>query len=333
MNLSDHFFWQQPGWLEQAIAWIDHQLGRLGSIRVGTLTQPHTRPWSTVLQVPTSTGALFVKASAPTLVHEIAATQWLAGHFPDCILPVLAADPERGWMLLPDGGPRLREVLRAEATPQRWESVLRRYAELQIESSQHVPALLELGVPDRRTNNLPDLYIGILADESMLLVDHPDGLTTTQLDLLNRLFPYLVQICQELDASTIPTGIHHGDFHDGNIFYQAGHYFFFDWGDCSISHPFFSLRTTFVSLENTFDLAEGGLEFDRLRDVYLEPWTKYASRTELLEIFKLSRRLAPLCSALSWQRVVSSTPKSLRGDAVYAVPGLLQEFLELNTSL
>jgi len=333
MIQSNSFFWQQPGWFDQVSAWIDRQLSGLGLVRAGPLTQPHARPWSTVLQVPTSNGALFFKASAPALAHEIAVTRWLAGQFPDCILSVLAADPEHAWMLLPDGGSRLREILRAEGSLQRWESVLVRYAELQIGSSQYVSDLLALAVPDRRIQELPDLYLRVLADEPMLLIDQPDGLTAAQVNRLQQVFPRLFERCQELGAFAIPAGIQHGDFHDGNIFIKSGRNFFFDWGDCSISHPFFSLRTTFVSLENTFGLVEGSADFDRLRDVYLERWTKYASRAELLGIFDLSRRLAPLCSVLSWQRAISTVSESLRGDTIYAVPSLLQEFLELNTDL
>lgn len=322
------FFWQKPGWLEQASAWIDVQLTRLGFEPAGLALQPHMRPWSTALAVPTSHGDLYFKATAPILSHEIPITQALAGWNPDCILPVLAAAPERGWMLLPDGGRRLREGLRASGDMRPWEVILAGYAGLQIDLARRVPEILRLGAPDRRLEELPALYAGLLADEGGLLIDQPDGLSVQQAALLQSMSSRLSEMCQELAAFGIPASLNHGDLHDGNIFFHDEGCWFFDWGDCSITHPFFSLRTVFVSLENSLGLAENAAELARLRSAYLEAWTGYAPPHELERAYALSRRLAPICSALSWDRVVSSLPAPLRGDAIYAVPSLLSEFLE-----
>jgi len=169
-----------------------------------------------------------------------------------------------------------------------------------------------------------------LLNEEFLLRDLPDGLESFTIEQLHRCLPDLATRCQELAAGPIPDSLNHGDFHDGNIFVQGGHSWFFDWGDASITHPFFSLRTVFVSLENSLGWAEGSPKVNPLRDAYLEPWTALAPLSELREVFTLSQRLAPIVSALSWFRVVSNTPADLRGDSIYAVPSLLQEFLGLN---
>src|SRR3954454_12672731 len=74
---QDKLPWTQPGWREQAEAWVHAELTRRG-IRVdGEIEQPHLRPWSTVLRVPTSAGDYFFKATSPLLAHEPALTQWL----------------------------------------------------------------------------------------------------------------------------------------------------------------------------------------------------------------------------------------------------------------
>jgi Phosphotransferase enzyme family len=327
-------FWEAPGWIDQAGEWIDIQVEQLGLMRTGALDQPHQRPWSTVFTVPTDAGILYFKAAAPSLAHEAALTQTLAEWFPGCVPAPLASDLDRGWMLLPDHGPpkgqRLRELVRAEGSPNHWFDILANYADLQITLSSRLNELLELRVPDRRLERLPELYGNLLLNEEFLLQDQPDGLDPFMIEQLHRCLPDLAARCQELADGPIPESLNHGDFHDGNVFVHADHSWFFDWGDASITHPFFSLRTVFVSLENSLGWVEGSPKVNPLRDAYLEPWTALAPLSELREVFTLSQRLGPIVSALSWLRVVSSTPADLRGNSIYAVPSLLQEFLGLN---
>ncbi|MGH3131539.1 MAG: hypothetical protein ACRDNX_12030 [Gaiellaceae bacterium] len=90
----------------------------------GPIEQPHVRPWSTVLRVPTSDGDVWFKANMAVSMHEAAVVRLLAGRRPDCTPPLLAADLERGWMLIGDGGARLREVLERERDLGRWDDVL-----------------------------------------------------------------------------------------------------------------------------------------------------------------------------------------------------------------
>jgi aminoglycoside phosphotransferase (APT) family kinase protein len=122
--------------------------------------------------------------------------------------------------------------------------------------------------------------------------------------------------------------LNHGDFHDNNIFFQDGRFLIFDWGDCTVSHPFYSLRTTFVSLYWSLNLDEGSPELDRLRDIYLEPWSTFEPTERLLEAFKLSQRLAAVNGALVWHRILSRTEGPAGEEFVGYIPSLLREFLE-----
>jgi len=60
--------WLQPGWRETATSWIDAQLLAQRVSLAGPIEQPHVRPWSTVLHVPTGAGLLYFKAVAPCSV-------------------------------------------------------------------------------------------------------------------------------------------------------------------------------------------------------------------------------------------------------------------------
>ena len=296
----------------------------------GPIDQPHIRPWSTVLRAPTGAGDVFFKATAPVLVHEAALTQALSQWHSDCMPHVLAADLKRGWMLMSDGGRRLREVLEVDRDVRHWETLMPIYAEVQMELAGRLDDLLALSVPDRRVAKLPTRYKQLLADREILRIDLPGGIPSAEYRRLNDFTSQFAAMCERLANYRVPDSLHHGDFHDGNIFASDGRYVFFDWGDASVSHPFFSLRTTHVSLEYTLKLAEGSPVFEQISEAYLEPWTKYETKERLLAAFKLAQRLWSISSALSWHRAVSSLEGSLRDDYCTVVPSLLQEFLGAN---
>jgi Ser/Thr protein kinase RdoA (MazF antagonist) len=230
-------------------------------------------------------------------------------------------------MLMRDGGARLRDLLVVEPDLGHWARLLARYAELQIALSGAIDELLALGAPDRRPAALPDLYAELLADVEALGEGRAEGLGPEELVRLRALAPRVADSCALLAASSVPDSLHHGDLHDGNIFVDAGRYRLFDWGDCSLSHPFVGLRTPMVSVENTFGLAEGAPEFGPLRDAFLEPWTGFAPMPALREAFAVGARLAPLVSALGWRRNLASLSEAERAGYRHAVPSLLRELL------
>ena len=320
--------WMEPGWIESVRAWLDETACRLGFRIDGPIEQPHVRLWSTVLRVPTTHGTLFFKACAPVLAHEVAVTQAMTTWRGDCLPTILASEPERGWMLMADGGKTVREFTKADGDIRHWLRMVPEYARLQIDVAPHIETLVSLGLPDRRLAVLPERVADLLTQRDMLRLGQDDGITQPELERLEAMNTEIVAMCERLAAYGIPESIHHGDFHDANAFLQGDRYLFFDWGDSSASHPFVSLRTSFVCIEYILDLEEDAAEFDVLRDTYLKAWGACGAHEDLVAAFDLANCLSSLVSALSWNRTVSSLPKSQRGDAVGAVPALLREFLE-----
>ncbi|MEZ4659433.1 MAG: hypothetical protein R2911_17885 [Caldilineaceae bacterium] len=154
----------------------------MGAVLNGPIEQPHIRPWSTVLTVPTTAGLFYFKATAPTLHHEPALTSALAQWHPDCVPDVAAVDTKRGWLLMADSGASLRSIIKQDRDSAHWHMVLHNYAQLQLDVASRAAELLELGAIDRRLAQLPTLFAQLLDDTDALLIDHEDGLSATEYD-------------------------------------------------------------------------------------------------------------------------------------------------------
>src|SRR5262249_51955251 len=103
--------WTEPAWLAEAHLWIDAQLDRLALVPEGTVEQRHVRPWATALRIPTTDGVVWFKAAIPVLAHEPGVVELISRRLPGLVPELLATDLGRGWMLMADGGQRLRELL------------------------------------------------------------------------------------------------------------------------------------------------------------------------------------------------------------------------------
>ena len=327
MDQPSNLLWIQTIWLEKASSWIENELRRQGIQRMGPIEQPHIRPWSTVLRIPTNLGDIYFKAVVPELAYESALTQTLSYRYPHCMPHVLASNREHGWLLMSDGGNRLRERLKTEDDIQHWQVVLPIYAEMQKRSVPHLGELLELGLPDRRLAILPTKFRELLTNTEALALNHPGGLSAVEYQQLQDSVDLCARLCEQLAAFGLPETLDHGDLHDGNVFIHEGQYLLFDWGDSSAAHPFFTIRNTYESLERRFGLAKSSSWFQRLRDCYLELWTEYKTREKLEEAFALAQQLSPIPSALRWLPVVASMDEATRNKYIEPIPSLLREFL------
>ena len=285
----------------------------------GSIEQPHVRPWSTVLRVPTKDGVCWFKANFPACAHEAAVVTVLARERPDCVPELLAADPERGWMLIGDGGERLREVIAQERSLRRWVDLLPEYAQLQIDVAVHADELVDRGVPDRR--------LATLASQYEQLLDEFDGIAEDVRRRLRRLAPRVGEMCDRLAGYGVPETIQHDDLHDGQVFIRDGRYLFFDWGDCCVSHPFFSMSVTLEGqLGWGLDDVEGSEDTRPFRDAYLRPFTRYATLASLEEAYAIAVRLGWICRALNWHRIACALEPPHRDESLEGVQVRLELF-------
>jgi len=254
------------------------------------------RGWSAVLSVPTRDGTLYFKAALPAFAHESRVIEVLARRRPDAVTEVIAADPERGWMLMRDAGASLEQLEPHDAL-RHWESALPAYAELQLDVMEHVGELNRVLPLDRRTHLLPGWFDTLLDDPEHLLIER-GGLTMDEYERLRALRPWICSACAELEAIGIGDTIQNDDLRSASVFPAGESYRFVDWSDSCVTFPFFSLTVTLRVIADLYGLPPDAPEIDRLRDAYLEPWTGYASRAELPSLAALARPLGQLCRAV-----------------------------------
>jgi Phosphotransferase enzyme family len=257
----------------------------------------HDRPWSRVLRVPTAGEDLYLKQCAPVQAFEPALTVALAGRWPDRVPEVVAADPERAWLLLRDGGTRLRERGGDVAT---FVRALELYGELQRDEAAHVDELLALGLPDLRLPVVAAAYEPFFED------DH--GLEHEEVARLRVLAPRFSELCSELEAFGLPDSIQHDDLHDGNVFVRGERVAIFDWGDSSVAHPLWSM------VKPLRDAGDRGLDPKPLCDAYLVAWTAVEAEERLRAALRVAVPVGVFAYALQVRRLLGFLPAEARPD-------------------
>ena len=258
--------------------WIDRHVERTGPVEV-----VKERPWSYVVKVPTASGPVWFKENRGATRYEAPLVAALARWLPDRVLTPIAVEAERGWSLLPDGGPILREVTDRQDLGH-WERLLAAHAQLQRDLAPHAQELVDLGVPDHR----PAAF-----EANVARLPATDALSA---ELSN-----LLALNQTLAASAVPMSLQHDDLHDGNVFADGR---VFDWGDSSVGHPFGVLLVTSRVAADRFEVSDGDPLVLRLRDAYLEPWSDLADRSTLLAEVRAAVQLGKVGRSLSWQRAL-----------------------------
>jgi hypothetical protein len=308
--------------------WVQDALEAAGVAPSTTAPEPiHRRPWSEVWRVRTDDRTLYLKRVRGFTAHEVGVVRWLHG-VDNAVLPILAMSDEGGWLLMADAGTRLREALVEERKWDHWQSVLADYARLQAAASGARDELLATGLPDRSPEAAARQFADVVRQAALYRPGEPDGLSDADYQRLLDALPVVEQKAAYLAAGPVPAALNHGDLHDGNIFIRPlGVYAILDWGDASWSHPFFSMRTVYVSAETRFGLAEDAPALDRLRDAYLANWTDYAATPDLLALYATAKALWAVGSSLSWHTAIRAMTSDEQGDYAHVLPSLAQELL------
>ena len=275
---------------------------------IGRLEPVQTEPWASVFRVTADVGIVWFKACAPHQAFEVPLTTSLCERWPATVTEVLAHDRDRRWLLMADAGEPLREL---GNPPERWSEVLPAYARVQIGEKERAADHLDAGVPDLRLSRLPERYDELLDAELPIARDETAALA--------RFRQRFSDMCEELERQGIGATVQHDDLHMNNVYVRDGVLRVLDWGDASISHPFFSLFETYRFLTEMNGLSPGDPWFGRLRDAYLDPWGPGH-----VEAFDLALRIAAFAHSIAWLDQRHGLPEQERPDFDGSFAGILR---------
>ncbi len=318
--------WADPDFRDRLTTWVADRLAERSARLVGVGEQPHSRTWSTALRFDTTLGPVWAKANGTGTRHEPGLLALLQERVPGLTPEVLAVDVTQGWSLCRDGGP----LLRALAPPQRiwaeWEVVVGRYAEAQIALAGEREGVLATGVREVSPSTVPDLARSLVRELAAVPVDE-GGLTAAQADALAARLPDLDAWCAELAGSGVPDSVQHDDLHSANVCWDgtpSHRPHVIDWGDTTWGHPLSTMLGTLNSVafhagQYADDRPADTAELRRVRDAYLEPFTAYAARDDLVHWVDLARRTGSVGKALTYRAVLADEPVSAHADLDFPV--------------
>jgi len=302
--------WSSPEWQEGAVAWLDAQLGAAGRRRTGPVEQPHLRPWATALRAQTDGGVVWLEAASAGTAFEIQLYPLLQRTVPRWVLPPLAIDLERRWIVLPDGGECLGNSVPPDAIAPALREVLPQYAALQRELMPHTDEMLALGVSDMRAAALPAAFDEALRVASAYAEQRGNPQDRELCARVGEQRELFAGWCRELAAAPVEPSLDHNDLHPWNIFVQrsapgaAIEARFYDWGDSVLAHPFASLLVPLSQLRQRQQLELDDARLLALRDVYLDSFSDAAPAPDLIRTLELASRCAKVARALTWARAL-----------------------------
>lgn len=305
--------WSADAFLDEVTAWVDGVLAAgvagPGVTRTGPVRRERVRFWSTVIEVPVAGGRLWFKAANPGQAFEGAALAALAALVPERVVGPLAVDEPRGWWLLPDGGPTLRDrypegTAGGPGVP--WAEVLGHVAALQQAVTGHGDHLAM--VPRLGTAAAFAWTRATLDALAALPPGDPQHVDPgTAADLRGRL-PALEAELALLDGLGVPDTLQPNDVNPGNVCVPPAPGApprFIDLGDALWSHPFavLHLPTRTAAGERLAAPRPDAAVAVALADSYLACWDiRPASRDHAR---RAADRLGAIHRAASWERLLA----------------------------
>src|SRR6478672_1295109 len=309
--------WTSGAFEAELREWVGGVLGGLG-IDLVSLDAVHQRPWSTVWRGVTSDGATYwAKQNCAHQSFEAALLVVLDRLSPHRVVPVVAADVERGLHLVPDQGPVFALTV-ADDDVDAWCRVAAEAMHLQRELVGHEADLLGAGItalPPAESAAYVEARVACL---TALAPDDPRRMADDVAHRLRALLPAVTAWADDVGSLGLRESLVHNDLHASNVFATAHGMRFFDFGDAVLAHPLSELFDQLNVLLHRFGATPDDPRLRRVADAALEVWGDVVPVAALRSALPSALRLGRLGRAESWLRVTATlTPEEAveHGDA------------------
>jgi hypothetical protein len=229
----------------------------------------------------------------------------------DRVVPVVAADLDRGLHLAPDQGPVYAETVAADDIDA-WCGVAVEAMRLQRELWGREAELAAAGLTRIPTAEAADYVAARAALLAALPGDDPRRMPAEEAATVRALDPVIRGWAAQVQALDLPDTLVHNDLHAHNVFVTDGQMRFFDFGDAVLANPLWSLL---IPLRVMSSRLEAGVDDPRLRrvaDAATEVWGDLRPVSELRAALPAALQLARLGRVEAWLRVVvTMTPSEL----------------------
>lgn len=238
----------------------------------------------------------FFKACPPTYASEPELSQYLSKRYPDFIAQIKSIDVKEGFLLSQafEGN----EV--AIGDIKSFEAAACNLARIQVAESKEISKLASLGVIVLRYEGIENSILGLLNDDSALMVGKMGGLSRSECNTLKEKKEFLISALKRLQRIGIPFSLEHGDFRAANILCTDNHACcIIDWSEAAVNHPFFSLAQLLDEEDHAKDTISAINIKNQIASAYFKPWLQAGfSKAHLVEALELARLLMPLIKAI-----------------------------------
>ncbi|MCS5711985.1 phosphotransferase [Candidatus Berkiella aquae] len=287
-------------------------------------------PWSTVIRFPTSEGQFYLKETPADLI-EYETIKAIKHLIPDAPIPIiLHHNQELNCFLMNSCGDySLRTLFKGTIDSEQLIQGLHLYLNILRSLEQKREVFELIGIPDWRIEHIPDRYIELLEKKDLVL---NEGFTSSELEKLIDLVPTIKTICHFLAEQNIKDTLVNSDFNENNLIIDkhTQHISIVDWGECVISHPFFSIAAHLQNNARRYQLELDGPLLENIKRECLSCWLDVASLDELEIIYQNILKLLPVFSSLCVCRLQTATHNKSKERQSWFIAELLKTLLPLS---
>lgn len=265
-------------------------------------------PWSTVIRFSTSNGCFYLKQTPVDLFIEPKIIKAIQKNISGSRTPtILLKNNELNCFIMKSCGDySLRTLFNGTISADLLIKGLRSYIRILRSFDENLDAFDEMSLPDWRLHQIPQLYVELL-EKKTLLID--EGITQSELDKLMELVNTIKSICKFLSEQKVTNTLVNCDFNENNMIVneKTQQIFIVDWGECVITHPFFSIASHLQSIARRYKLELNGPFLEKIKQQCLYGWLDVANMNELEIIYQNILRLHPIFCSLALYRLQAAT--------------------------